>query len=240
MPQMTRGFTPPGSGGQSKQATFAGTADDAYAQAVRAIQATGGELNWQQPPAGAKFMLPRKNIWSTAGFTLRYDGDLQVSPAGPGQVTARFALKLQWGSAVPLLVLQVLGVVVAAMFNIYFAYFALILIVVFLAATAWTASSHIPEKALEEIIKNLQGGAPAPHTFAPPPQPFNPPPQPQPHQPAQQQQQAPAASTAAPSAPRADSNAIMEQIKQLAGLRDAGAITPAEFEAKKAELLSRI
>ena len=33
---------------------------------------------------------------------------------------------------------------------------------------------------------------------------------------------------------------IVDQIKQLAGLRDAGAITVQEFEAKKAELLKRI
>jgi hypothetical protein len=32
----------------------------------------------------------------------------------------------------------------------------------------------------------------------------------------------------------------MEQIKQLAQLRDIGAVTPAEFEAKKAELLARL
>ena len=32
----------------------------------------------------------------------------------------------------------------------------------------------------------------------------------------------------------------IEQIKQLSGLRDAGAITDAEFEQKKAELLSQI
>jgi hypothetical protein len=43
-----------------------------------------------------------------------------------------------------------------------------------------------------------------------------------------------------PAAPAVDASVIMEQIKQLAGLRDAGALTPEEFEAKKAELLKRI
>lgn len=42
----------------------------------------------------------------------------------------------------------------------------------------------------------------------------------------------------APAAP--DPAAVPEQIEQLAGLRDAGHITPEEFEAKKAELLGRM
>lgn len=47
---------------------------------------------------------------------------------------------------------------------------------------------------------------------------------------------APAApAAAAPAAP-----SIVEQIKQLGELRDAGLITPEEFEAKKADLLSRM
>lgn len=40
--------------------------------------------------------------------------------------------------------------------------------------------------------------------------------------------------------PAAAAPSIAEQIQQLAQLRDAGHITPAEFEAKKTELLSRM
>ena len=48
-------------------------------------------------------------------------------------------------------------------------------------------------------------------------------------------QQAPA-----PAPAPAPGQAVPEQIEQLAKLRDAGHITPAEFEAKKAELLNRM
>jgi uncharacterized membrane protein YdbT with pleckstrin-like domain len=41
-------------------------------------------------------------------------------------------------------------------------------------------------------------------------------------------------------APPQAGTAVPEQIEQLAKLRDAGHITPAEFEAKKAELLNRM
>jgi hypothetical protein len=47
--------------------------------------------------------------------------------------------------------------------------------------------------------------------------------------------------TPAPSAPTAGSfPAVMEQLRQLAELRDAGIISAADFESKKAELLARI
>jgi membrane protein YdbS with pleckstrin-like domain len=52
-------------------------------------------------------------------------------------------------------------------------------------------------------------------------------------------QQAPVA-PAAPAAAPNPSVAVPDQIEQLARLRDAGHITPAEFEAKKAELLGRM
>jgi hypothetical protein len=96
--------------------------------------------------------------------------------------------------------------------------------------TAWNVASGMPDRVLGQFIKNLQGGAPAP-SFTPQQQ-YTPPPQPAP-----QPTPAPAP---APSAGGGDAAAIMEQIKQLGSLRDAGVLTADEFEAKKAELLKRI
>jgi uncharacterized membrane protein YdbT with pleckstrin-like domain len=55
--------------------------------------------------------------------------------------------------------------------------------------------------------------------------------------------QTPAATTAAPTAaetPPSKDASIPEQLEQLAGLRDRGVISAAEFEAKKAQLLDRM
>ena len=49
---------------------------------------------------------------------------------------------------------------------------------------------------------------------------------------------APPAAPAAPAPPSGD--ALIEQIKKLGELRDAGILTPEEFESKKAELLGRL
>lgn len=60
---------------------------------------------------------------------------------------------------------------------------------------------------------------------------------------AQQTAAAPAAAApapapaAAPAAPANDMGAKLEQLKQLGELRDAGILTPEEFEAKKAVIL---
>lgn len=230
MPQMMRGMNMAGGAGHSKQASFAGSPQDAFAQALRAVQSSGGEVMWQQAPVAGKYLLTRKNWWSTGGVALKYDGEFAVQPAGPGQTNVRFSLKLQWNSAVPLLLLQIVAVIVLAMMNPYVMYFALILIGVTLALTAWNSSSGIPDKALNDLVKNFNGGiAMAQHT-----------PQPQMHTPAPPPPQpAPAAAPTPPPAADATSS-IVDQIKQLAGLRDAGAITADEFEAKKAELLKRI
>ncbi len=244
MPQMTRGFSTGGSGGVSKQATFSGSAQDAFNQASNAINATStsskgvytSQLIAQQPPSAAKFEMICKSTWSTLGFAIKYDGDLQIQPAGPNQMTARYSLKLQWGSAMGLIISQGVMVLLAAAFNWTIATYALFFIVGSMAYTAWNLSSNVPEKALSEFMRHLQSGAPAGGGFAP--QPAQPAPQ---HQFTPQPQPAPApAPTPAPAPSGGDAAAIMEQIKQLGGLRDAGVLTPEEFESKKAELLKRI
>jgi hypothetical protein len=50
----------------------------------------------------------------------------------------------------------------------------------------------------------------------------------------------PAAAPAAPAPAAADPAAVTQTLNQLADLRDRGAITPEEYEAKKAELLKRL
>lgn len=237
MPQMPRSLT--AGGGPTQQATFNGEPVDAYAQALRAIAATGGELSWQQAPSSAKFVIGKKDFMNTGGFTIKYDGDLQVQKAGPGQTTARFALKINWGSYVPLGATTVVVLLILSVSNYAFAAMGLLFMVAILAYSAWAVSSQLPEKILKEIIHNLQGGAAAPAQAAAPTQPsqamptYSPPPPPRPT-PAPQPAPAPAAPLAG------DTATIVEQIKQLAGLRDAGAISADDFEAKKAELLKRI
>ena len=237
---MARGFSG-ASGGNAKQATFSGTVQDAYHQAVNALNtaatntkgAVASQVMWQQAPSGAKFETVCKSFWSTAGFAIKYDGELQVNPAGPGQVAARYSLKLQWGSAAGLLITQGLCVLIAAGSPYFFGY-ALLFVLGVMGYTAWNVASNLPEKALQQFMQALQaGGATTASAFTPPPQA-------QPHAPQPPITPQPAAPPPAPAAPTNDTNIIMEQIKQLGALKDAGILTAEEFETKKAELLKRL
>ncbi|MEZ5960608.1 MAG: SHOCT domain-containing protein [Hyphomonadaceae bacterium] len=232
VPQMARGFSG-GGGGASQQATFNGEPGDAYSQAISAINAMGGQVLWQQPPTSAKFFLPKKDTWTTGGFTMKYDGDLQVQRSSPSQTTARVSLKLQWGSFLPLALTTLAFVFVMGMFNLYFAVYGLFIMAILVAYSAWQMSSQLPDKVLAQFFQTLSGAPAAPqaNTFRPQPQPA-PPTAPVPTS-------APAPAPA-PAPAGGDAAAIMEQIKQLGALRDAGVLTADEFEAKKAELLKRI
>lgn len=241
MPHVAQSFAGAASGGQSTQANFTGRQEDVFNGAVGAISAAQGHVTWQQPPSAAKFLIGYKNFWTTGGVVLKYDGDLAVQPANASDVTARFSLKLQWNSYIPLGLTQVLAVIVLAMTNYAVAAFAFLLMIVGVGWTAWAASNSVPQKVLELLLKNMHSGAtaPAPQQARPAPQAAaQPAPQPSPAPQTPAPQAAPAPAQAA--APSTDTATIVEQIKQLAGLRDAGAITNEEFEAKKAELLSRI
>lgn len=239
MPQMARGFTGGSGGGASQQATFTGEPADAYGQAVNAINTMGGQVLWQQPPTSAKFLLTKKDSWTTGGLAMKYDGDLQIQKSSPTQTTARVSLKLQWGSFVPLALTLLAFVFVMGMFNIYFAVYGLFIMGILVGYSAWQVSSQLPDKMLAQFFQTLSGAPAAPQQqrggFQPQPAPqppsFTPPPAPTP---------APTPAPAPVAAGGGDAAVIMEQIKQLGGLRDAGVLTPEEFEAKKAELLKRI
>lgn len=230
IPQMPRGFS--GGGGANQQATFNGEPADAYGQAINAITAMGGQVLWQQPPTSAKFFLPKKDNWTTGGLTMKYDGDLQIQKSSPTQTTARVTLKLQWGSFLPLALTLLAFVFVMGLWNIYFAVYGIFIMAILVAYSAWQVSSQLPDKLLADFFRTLSGAPASPQAQRSAPQPtFTPPPAPTPTP--------TPAPTPAPTS-GGDASAIMEQIKQLGSLRDAGVLTAEEFETKKAELLKRI
>lgn len=254
MANMARGFSGAG-GGNSKQVNVAGSPAAVFDTAMRVIEGMGAEMHYRQPPQGAKFLLAYKSTWSTMGVPIKYDGDVQVAPNGADQSVVRLSLKVRWGSAMPLFLTQAALTFFGSMFNLYFAVYFFFILALFLGITAWTVSGSLPEKLLKDIgdkIGQGAGFAPAPQAqayAAPQPQAYQPTPAPA-YQPAPQPAPAPmpAAQAPTPVTPAVpvglsggdDTARIMEQIKQLGALKDAGILSAAEFEAKKAELLARI
>ena len=62
-------------------------------------------------------MIGKKDFWSTAGVTIKYDGDLQVQAVGPGQTSARFTLRINWNSYIPLGLTTLIDILIVFFFT---------------------------------------------------------------------------------------------------------------------------
>jgi hypothetical protein len=172
-----------------------------------------------------------------------------LQPLGAGQVNAAVSLKINWNTFVPIALIGGVFALITMMVPYGLGPLGALLIALATGYTGWQLSSQVPEAFIGQILAALGGtpvAAPPPPVPQPPPpiaQPAPPPPPAAPPAPIAPPVAAAPAPIAPPpdAAPEADdADEIMDQIKRLAELRDAGALTPAEFDAKKTELLARL
>ena len=235
----TGGASASGSQGQTQLALGP---DAAFQAALQAIGAAGGQVVAQDPPRAARFRMVRKSALATFGIGVVYDGDLTLQPLGPGQVNVAVSLKINWSTVYPIMLIGGVFALMTLIFPYGLGILGVLLIGLATAYTCWQLSSQTAEGFIRQILTNL-GGTPvapaAPVYVAPPPPPPAPTPAPTPP-PAAAPPPVVAAPPPVPPHEEDDPDEIMDQIKRLAELRDAGALTSAEFDAKKAELLARI
>lgn len=241
----------------------AGGLPDAHTVAPMAQQATfdhiaqvvaqsGGHVLHAAPPQALQVSLPFKNFYDTGGMTVRYNGAVTLAAKSAGETEVQAKFSVDWNSTFPLFA------TVAVCF--IFMWFStsmnmmtrnwgglwLLFGILAMPYMAWQLANSTPKKLGVRFLQMLSGapvGQPAQRPagnggggdfmgklrerseamraamggLAP------------------QQQQAPPQQP-----PPAANTAPIEQLERLAKLRDAGAITAAEFEAKKAELLARL
>ncbi len=233
----------------------------AFAQAIAAVGTINGQVMWQAPPQTIKYSVIKKDFWTTGGQKVTYVGDITVTGSGPRQSQVRIDCKPE---SISKQMTIAIGVTILGVFlNIYtgLAFIILILGAASLAWQAYSLTSTVPKEMAEKLLSQLQMGTygatagaqqsytpppppppqqsytpppPPPQAngaYAPPPPPpgqYAPPPPPPPHVPQPPANAAPAES------------GLVEQMKQLAQMRDMGAITAEEFDAKKAEILKRL
>jgi hypothetical protein len=205
-----------GSGGGSTESTVIMSAAAAFAASQQAVRTAGGVEKYAQPPASLSFEMTKKSWWATSGVTVRYDGVLQVAGMGAEQSAVRVQVKPQQGALTPILF-------IGAIFSLMLPFFGWGIFGLLIGAAwtgyTWNALSNAAAKEMaEKVVKGLQGGA---GWRAPAPSP------------------APAASAPA-SATSVSRSAVIAQLADLGKLRDAGVLTAAEFDRKKADLLSRL
>ena len=223
-------------GGKEEMRQVHGTPVEVFEQILGTIQANGGEIREQYTGQWISVVIPYKNFWITSGATYKYNTIVSLEPSGVSQTVVRTRLNAEISSTLPVLLFFTLLLIAAAQFNPMGAVFFWPLM--FVTVAGWFSSFHWAgnKAVLDMILSKLNVGVtgqPAPER---PAAPQSPPAHPQ----TQPSPSAPPAKPQPSSAAEATEDDIMKKIEKLASLRDAGAITADDFEAKKAELLSRI
>ena len=240
-------------GGTNEQGMVAMPPDAAFDNTLSQLSAFGAQVSWQQRPSGVRFKYA-KFTWY-AGFKVKYEGTVNITPYGPVQSQVSATIKVLHGE----LVIEWMCVAVALVLLIVYNYATMGIFSVVLAAIlglgwVFVVSSKLPRDLARQIIEKVSMAAPV-GTMAPTPPtaapvmpaaqftPAAPPPA------AQVVPAAPPTPTPPPAAPprapappppatgQSDGVALL---KQLVELRDQNLITQEEFDAKKREILNRM
>ena len=221
-----------------------------------------GELVRAEQPHGAAFKVMYSNFGTTFGLKVKFDGEFRVRQTGLGTSTVSYSLKLDYNSLIGFVGI-VVGCGLVAMMSAPQAFIIVVAMIgVSIGYSVWSLNGQTAEKIKDNLAQQLAsahaGGyasapspGPAPMQSQPQSQPQSqagPQPQAQP-QPAPQQavndpgpviSQMPATPTVQVPQALSEQDELVVRLKNLATLRDVGAITQEDFDAKKAELLAKL
>ncbi|MEZ5595177.1 MAG: SHOCT domain-containing protein [Pseudomonadales bacterium] len=233
-PMPPRGPYANGFGGKSESRQFDGVdAQALYAAVARHVEAQkGGEIRNQMPPHQMNAILIYKEFLSTMSAPVRVESDIAVSPVSAAQTMVSISSRVDWSSTASIWIISAVVLVLVIMLNPYMMMLWFLLFIGGAALNVWMIASRAPKLVAENLFTALRsvpaGGSAGTYSPAMP-------------TPAPQAQAAPPAATpATPSAVAVSQDETIARIRKLAELKDIGAITVEEFEAKKAELLARI
>jgi Short C-terminal domain len=228
-PPTQRASSFPGSGGSASQGSVTADASTTFNIAAQAITAAGGQVILQSPPQSMRVAITRKDFANTSWMKVKFAGDIVITPAGSRQSTVH--VRYQAENLMTIVGTSVAVTLFAVMLNAQTGLGGLMLLVG-IAATAWTAynlSNNLPRSMAEKLVLEIQmqaqsGATPIRQTAAPASQPA--PPRAQPNM--------------SSNGSMTDGSGVVANMRKLQELRDMGALTAAEFEAKKTEILKRL
>ena len=216
-------------GGSAEVVVVAADANDVHAHVLQFFERRkGSQIQSQTPPVQVAAKAVFQHWFTTSGLKVLVDTDVQISAAGPGQSQVSVTTKTDgsslgtiWGitGAFWLITILILGLNP----------FLLILAAIAAGSTYWLLQTEPGTVISKQLITELQKHAPSMGNTAT----EEPAPNPEPEQPAPQPE-------AAKESVTSGEDEIFERIAKLAKLRDSGAISAEEFDAKKAELMARI
>jgi len=236
-------------GGSQEQTMTPLSPDAAFDAAMSQLTAASAQFTWQQRPTGIRFKYAKFSC--CAGFKVKYEGALNITPYGPGQSQISLSLKAANGDMVMEWIMVAICLVLFIVMTAYtFQIFSIVLAGLLGVAWVFVVTSKLPKDTARQFLQKIGAGPamavlgpmpthaaqpippapPAPHPVPSPPPPAPPaPPPPEPSAPLR-----------APPPPAAGHDAAVAQLKALAGLREQNLITQEEFDAKKSEILTRM
>ncbi len=213
-------------------------AGDAYTIMSNALTAQKGRVVSGQSPSGGTFSIVYNSIWTTLATPVKFIGEFSVRPNGNSGSTVSYSLKLDYNSLVAFVgIVLALVVLLVVSQGMGAGIFILAVGAINVGYSLWSLSGPTTAKIMDNIAQHLQNAAAAQPAYAPPPPapPVTPPPAPAPGP-------SPGFSASGPSAPASalQHDEIIKRLKSLSELRDIGAITQEDFDAKKTELLAQL
>ena len=127
----------------------------AFERAVQAIQSVDGQIRWQSPPKSAKFIIIKKDFWSTGGNAVRYRGDLFVLQSMPQQSAVCVNLKIDWSSTPPLIITYVMLMIVCLLFPLFPWRLMVLIFLLGITYSLWELASKLPNDIANEILARI-------------------------------------------------------------------------------------
>ncbi len=231
------------SAGKSETRQIQGDANAVFEHLANALRERGGQVQHEMPMQ-LNVKVPFKSFWLTLGNVIQIDTALQVVPTAAGQCQVTLTTKTDGASLNSVWTWFAVSFTVLLLLN--WMIFPIILIIGALSAFFNHRQLHSQPgmKITEELFTNLNQNLSAlSGTAAQRPQPEQraaTPSESAPAAPLPPQHKAPANTTADAQAGGDEDEEVFDRLAKLAKLKDMGAVTEEEFEAKKAELLKRI
>ncbi|MEM9383505.1 MAG: SHOCT domain-containing protein [Pseudomonadota bacterium] len=221
--------------GKSETRQLQADAASVFEHLSNGLRNRGGQVQ-QEMPMQLNIKVPYKSFWLTLGAVIQVDTAMQVVPTAAGQCQATLTTKTDGSSLNNVWTWFAVSFTILLFLNLYIFPIIILLGAVSAFFNHRQLNSQPGAKITEELFADLNNNlssltASADQATQPAPGPsLQPEPQPAPQ----------ASNCASEEKQGLEQEEVFDRLAKLAKLREMGAVTEEEFDAKKAELLKRI
>ena len=229
------GFAPSGGAQPARVINLSLSVEEAFKEIQSAVGMAKGQLVSGQSGSSGRFNVGYKSVWYTLATTVRFNGEFSLRPSANG-CTLSYSLKLDYNSIIGFVGVMLGCLVVATLLNgIQTAMITMIALAANTAFMLWRLNTKTAATLMDALDHHMLAARStgSPQYVQPQVAPNAPVTQPS-------AQSDSVANVAQVSPLLSEQEQLVSRLKRIAELRDIGAITPDDFEAKKIELLARL